>query len=324
MRHTRTYLWLVALVALMVLAAGACENDSTAGDDEDEEMEEPVAETGEPGPPKQSIEVVTAAATKVEDAGSSAFELMGSSTVAGTSVDINAEGAFDYTGGDGEMSITTEVPGFGEVTLEERVVDGVVYMDMGDIPGLGAVPGLAGGWISLDVSEAFGTDGVGNTLGAQPSPTEQLDQLRAAGEVTEVGTEEVRGQETTHYTAVLDFEALLDEGVDALGETLGAEDMAFFAGLFEDLGGGDMNVDVWINDDGFPVRYSATSSIDVSGQTVASDITMEFFDFGIDVSPEAPPADEVTSFDDAFGGLDIPGLGGSGGDIVQVPEGIQD
>ncbi|MCZ7529964.1 MAG: hypothetical protein M5U31_06245 [Acidimicrobiia bacterium] len=312
MQQFRRFGWL-ALVVVLVLMAAACEDGPGNSASDAPEEEEPVAETANAGPPKQPIEVVTAAATSAVDAGSSAFELTGTSTVAGTSVDISAEGAFDYTSGNGEMTITTEVPGFGEMVLEERIIDGVVFMNMGDVPGLG------GGWTSLDISEAFGAEGLGNSIGAQPSPTEQLDQLRAAGDVEEVGTEEVRGEEATHYTAVLDFQALLDEGADALGEVLGDEDVEFFTGLFEDLGG-DTTVDVWITDDGLPVRHSTTSSFEIAGQVVESDITMEFFDFGLDVSPEAPPADEVTSFDDLFGGLG--GLGGLGGDIVEVPEGV--
>lgn len=307
--------WLAVIVVLALVAA-ACEDDSALvdGDDEEEQIEEP-AETANAGPPKQPIEVVTAAATTAEDAGSSAFELTGTSTVAGVSTDIAAEGAFDYTSGNGEMTITTEVPGFGELALEERIIDGVVYMNMGEIPGLGA------GWISLDIGEAFGAEGIGNTIGAQPSPTEQLDQLRAAGDVVEVGTEDVRGEQATHYTAILDFQALLDEGADALGETLGAEDVEYFTGLFDDLGG-DTTVDVWINDGGLPVRYAVDTSVDVAGQLVESTITMEFFDFGLDVNPEPPPADEVMSFDDLFGGLDIPGLGTPGGEILEVPESV--
>ncbi len=310
MQQFRRFGWL-ALVVVLVLLAAACDDGpgNSASEESDGEPVE-VETTGESGPPKQPIEVVTAAATS---AGSSAFELTGTSTVAGTSVDISAEGAFDYTSGNGEMTITTEVPGFGEMALEERIIDGVVFMNVGDVPGLG------GGWTSLDISEAFGAEGLGNSIGAQPSPTEQLDQLRAAGDVEEVGTEEVRGEEATHYTVVLDFQALLDEGADALGEVLGDEDVEFFTGLFESLGG-DTTVDVWITDDGLPVRHSTTSSFEIAGQVVESDITMEFFDFGVDVNPEPPPADEVMSFDDLFGGLG--GLGGLGGDIVEVPEGV--
>lgn len=314
----RRFGWLVLVVALALVAA-ACDSPRTAAQDESEELAREEQERAERAEEQQKqldmdvaepVEIVTAAITRTEDAGSSAFELTGTSTAAFFTAEFSANGAFDHTTGDGEMTITTEAPGM-ELSLEERVVDGVVYVNLSDIPGFG------GGWISLDVSEAFGTDGLGNSVGAQPSPTEQLDQLRAAGDVEEVGTEEVRGEEVVHYTANLDFRKLLDEGVDALGETLGADQVDFFTQLLDEVGG-DATVDVWINDDGLPVRYTTTSSLDIDGQTVEGNITIDFFDFGIDVSPEAPPADEVMSFDDVLGGL-----GGLGGDIADVPQGVQ-
>ena len=59
-------------------------------------------------------------------------------------------------------------------------------------------------WMSLDLQKAGKAAGVDfSSLSAQ-TPGQTLEQLKASGDVTKVGTETLDGVETTHYTATLD------------------------------------------------------------------------------------------------------------------------
>ena len=129
------------------------------------------------------------------------------------------------------------------------------------------------GWVSADlerVGKLLG-DGLGELTGlVEDGPTGVLEQLRAVGDVEELGREQVRGVETTRYRALLRPPGGTEE--DALP------------------------VEVWIDDDGLVRRLRVTY-----GQRAAS-VTVELFDFGADVDVEPPPADQVTDLDELFGG----------------------
>jgi hypothetical protein len=94
------------------------------------------------------------------------------------------------------------------------------------------------------------------------SPVRMLDLLRdASRETARVGEEDVRGEPTAHYELTVGCEqaeiACDDESV----------------------------VEVWVAEDGLVRR--------VAVDEVGTSVTMEFFDFGVPVDVEVPPADQV-------------------------------
>jgi hypothetical protein len=181
---------------------------------------------------------------------------------------MQADGQIDYTTDPPSMQMQMTMPGMssGKEPLDLRMVDGVMYMNMG--------PMTQGKFFSFDLSHAK------NLPPGMSGMTEQLDPLAAFSEfedaissVTFVGDEDVDGEQLAHYTVVVDASAVksfqgLPAGADAPEE---------------------FTSDLWF-DDQFRVRQMVTS-VDAGGQPVA--VEMQLSSWDEPVSIEAPPADQV-------------------------------
>ena len=258
---------------------------------------------------------ISSAADEVADASTGRF-----------SMDLAYEGLPDPGGvaisGEGEYDLDNEasrftmdmvamlegapgVPPEFDGSIETITMGSTIYMS-GSF--FGAIPGLDAEWISFDLEQAAeeaGLDGIDldslmQNQGVDPSAT--LDQLKALDSIEEVGTEEVRGVATTHYTG----EVRLGDAFDELDET----QRDAVAGLY----GGDLDAaadmvvpfDVWVDEDGLVRRIVQSISGDdlaaaiesggledadkVEGGSITT--TVEYFDIGADISIEAP-ADAV-------------------------------
>jgi len=161
---------------------------------------------------------------------------------------------------------------------------------------------LTGGdttWIESDASDA---DGITSSFGAtgNGSPIDFLAALEEANaDITELGTEEVRGVSTTHLRAVVDLAELDASLTDADRATLERD--------LGDITVSEFPIEFWLDDQGLIRRYSMDfSEIAASESDVErAGLVFEFFDYGTDISIAAPPADEVMSADEldlgAFG-----------------------
>lgn len=115
----------------------------------------------------------------------------------------------------------------------------------------------AGSWIETPVPAADDDDVFGNVL---QDPSVILERLRdEARSFTEAGPDEVRGDATTRWRAEVDREAV-DSG----------------EGLWTDEDGDVVSVDVWIDDQ------------DRLRRIEAGGLTLELWDFGVDVDVEVP------------------------------------
>jgi hypothetical protein len=218
-------------------------------------------------------------------------------TVGGDTATLPLDGALDFETGAFESTYDMSqlgIPGAGDSKVHARMVDGVMYMNLGDLGGDAdeSLSTMTDGksWMKLDLG-AFGQGSTGGVTGlgdADPSGT--LEALRGAGEVETVGTDTLRGVETTHYRAMIDPQKALDEAPANLREQ-------GLKGL--DELGGPVPVDVWIDGDGQTRKISM--DIDAKSGRVAT--TIEYYDFGTDVDVSAPPADDVFDLRDLFGGL---------------------
>jgi hypothetical protein len=220
---------------------------------------------------------------------------------------VTIEGLADFSTGDGQMTMDMgalmgdAVAALGgDLTVEIRVVDGVMYMHYPETMAqfMGGTP-----WLSIDAGDALGGDsqGLAGPFG-QSDPTRYLEYLAAVSSgVEEIGREPVGGVDTTRYHAVIDFskaiEQVPDENLDALG--LDADAFAVQLSEMQGLLGSEMPVDVWIDDDGLLRRMSMDMS--VAGQ--AAHLQMEIWDYGVDVNVEAPPADQVGDMGSMLGDL---------------------
>ena len=240
---TVTKRWFLVVVAVLVVAGGAIAAVLATRDDSSSAV---------------AIDTIQLAAANTEAAESMQFELSSSGPL-----DLRASGVVS---GDGQHGrVTVQLGALGEI--EERVVDGTVYIKAGSLLG-----GSADSWYSVsfdqlrDLGRSAGGDSGAAFDGTPSSALDALDEL--AGPVETVGDDTVGGHHATHYRVHLD-----DEGTDT-------------------------QVDVWIDDHDRVVKLQLTMP-DGEG-----DLTLEVTAFGVPVDVQAPPADQVSELPDL---ADLPG-----------------
>lgn len=254
------------VAAVLVLGAGAACGDPSAGGG---------------GDGTKSLTPLQAAATAVDEAGSSRVE-MTLSMDAGIRVDAEMEGAFTSDGKTGEATMTMASPGAPPGTAglggtTRMIVDGTdLYMKGGLAETYG---GSKTRWGRLDVS---GMPGMSAQLNQDPS--QYVDFLRAAGgEPEEAGTETVRGVETTRYRTEVEFEDLMDHATTE-------EYVRQLAALDAEVE--PMKIEVWIDESGLPRRISVAMDVtdleSLPGGEMSTDVTVELFDYGVDVDVTPP------------------------------------
>lgn len=175
----------------------------------------------------------------------------------------------------------------------EMLVDGTVaYMRL---PLLASELPSGKEWVRVDFKETARLHGVDLTelqsLAKGSDPRQVLDYLRSlSGEVTLVGTEELRGVETSHYFAVVDWQKALASAAREANQS----------GLFDQLqglGGSIQNipVDVWVDKDNLLRRMTMDFAVSSPGgaEQAKASITMELFDYGQPVTVSPPPAADV-------------------------------
>ena len=142
-----------------------------------------------------------------------------------------------------------------------------------------------------DVARLQGTElGQLPSLAEDVDPRQLLDALRnVSGELEHLGAEDVRGVETAHYRATIDWAAY--------AKALGGEQAA--AAMLEQVramvGLDEIPVDVWVDSDGYLRRLRLSVGATPPGQTERLEVALdlELFDYGSDVAVEPPPAGDV-------------------------------
>ena len=160
---------------------------------------------------------------------------------------------------------------------------------------LGMFTGEADAWLALGPDDIdTTTEGFGFSS-SSGDPTALLESLEAAeAELTEVGTETVRGVETTHWRALVDLETLAEDA--------STEERAELEAQFGDLSQSAFPVDLWLGvDDGYLYRYrldlASEAFFDGGEEIEAATMTFEFYDYGADVGIAPPPASEIIDGD---------------------------
>jgi hypothetical protein len=186
----------LVLAALLSLGLVAC-----AGSDP---VESATPSSDAPGGPGTALRRVVQSADTLEDVGTARFAASVGVIDDDRSLDVTTEGSIDFQ--HDALSTTAAFGGSfgdGEIdgTMETRLVDGVTYTratGLPDVPGLDMPDGKQ--WLAFDVGSAAAD--VLDWFGApRAEPLDDLRALAGASEVEEVGTETVRGVETTHYRA---------------------------------------------------------------------------------------------------------------------------
>ena len=288
---------LLALLAAALLAAcaGSSESDSSSGSASPQAVVSGGADSA-----------VVLAAAKTSDAGSARMAMTITMNMAGVPgidgpVELGAAGEFDFASQRGRMTLdysgllaalgaqAEQAKGF---MPDEMRMDGtVMYMRM---PALESVrPGKS--WLKLDVAALAAQQGVDQSLigsqFGQNDPSQFLRYLQGAStRVQEIGREQVRGVETTRYHAAVD----LTKAPDYLTDEQRARYEQAIGQLTKQTGLDEVPVDAWIDDQGLLRRMTMNMSLAAAGAGNASVLmTMELFDFGVDVQVKAPSRDKV-------------------------------
>ena len=118
-------------------------------------------------------------------------------------------------------------------------------------------------------------------------PRETLDYLRSiSGELTRIGTEDVRGVPTAHYFAAVDWQKALARAAKESGQ------QGFLAQLQSmPTALASIPVDVWVDADNLVRRMKMSFVFASPGQSqqAKAAMEMELFDYGKPVTVEAPP-----------------------------------
>ena len=242
-------------------------------------------------------DAVATAAERTSAAGGMKLSLEGTASAGGQDFTMSGGGEMDVAAKAAQLDLRMEFedppPGvnFDELEFEMRMKDLVFYMRTPLFAG--RLPEGAD-WIKVDLREA--TEGTGldfaqlQQMGGS-DPTETLRYMKATGEVEEVGTEEVRGVETTHYEATIDlreYPKLAPEGErEAAERTIDA--------LIERTGSETIDVEVWIDDDDLVRRMKQefTQRLPDGQGEMEMQQTMEMYDFGTEVEIDLPDEDDV-------------------------------
>jgi hypothetical protein len=265
---------LFVLIALVAVVAVAC---------------------GGGGAGEASIKTIKAAADNTQAAGSEQFTIHMSLDAAGRHVEMNGSGVATTDGPRARVELDVG----GVATIEEIVVDRVIYLSLDGLPGAGALPD-GKKWFSIDLDALAGQFGAnlddlfGQTRNS--TPTQALEYLRAlSGDVQTIGDDTVAGEHAVHYRAAIDYSKVVDELPD-----LPASVQEKLAAL------GTLPVDVWIDDHDRVVkmRYTVDAASLGTGVQGTAEITMEITAFDVPVDVQPPPPDEVVSVSDVLAGRD--------------------
>jgi outer membrane lipoprotein-sorting protein len=256
---------------------------------------------------------VAEAATKTTEAGSSRIEFTMAIEAEGKRFRMSGDGVFDYSRPRGRIMV--DLGNLAELSRGalvnrrmEFVFDGLTYY-MRFPEGLPELHGLGDKWLKLDLGEVNANTAL--DLGAlqqvNQNPAQLLQFLRGTSDdIEELGQEDVRGVETTHYRAEVDLDEAAKRGADIgefsdeMREQLEAE----IERVKRQTGLETLPVDVWLDQDDLVRRMRMNFSFGAEGDQVGMDMTMDFFDFGVDVRVRPPAADQT---------VDITALAGGGG-----------
>ena len=256
---------LTAVVVLFALVGAAC----GGGDD------------------RTPQQIVMASASATADANSAKMvmnvAIAGDGTVPAGS--ITGEGAFDFDEQTGRLTMSMPLQeGGAPVEIEMIMLGTTIYQrfptEMAQF--FGGKP-----WVKIDLTKAASITGV--DLGALSSaqsgdPTQALNQLRGVSDdVEEVGREELRGDNVTHYKLTIDLEKAIASAPEDQRDAMRT--------AIERFGSMMVPAEVWIDDDDRLRKFVQEMDIPDMGSMTS---TLEFYDFGTEVEAEVPPADQVT------------------------------
>lgn len=181
----------------------------------------------------------------------------------------------------------------------EMIVDGsVMYMRLDAVDEPGAFPTE---WVSVDLSASVpGFDELTAFGNGQNDPSNAFGYLQGAEDAEDLGSETIRGVETTHYEVTVDVADAVDEVPADLRDEMRLALKQFRRGF----GTTTMPFEVWVDGDGLVRRmvFRMESDGGAAGKPFSMEMTMDVTDYGHDFELELPPASDVTDLTDLVSG----------------------
>jgi len=174
----------------------------------------------------------------------------------------------------GSMSFT-----IGDATVNEVLAGPYIYLQSST---------SAGTWYRMSTAVFGNSVSAGGASLSSGDPAQTLAWLRAAGSVTDEGSQPIGAVATTHYRALVDLDRYAADAPPQQQVTAAA-----YARLLEHLtGSATLPVDVWIDGSNLVRRIQIDLPLSMHSVSLDETITMNLFDYGPQAAP-APPAGDV-------------------------------
>ncbi len=228
------------------------------------------------------LAAVTRAAYATDQVPGYKFSLTASTQFAGKSAEVTGSGTINERGSEGAARVQAD----GK-TIEEVIAKPYFYISVPTGSGMSLTHGKP--WVRADLSTLTQSVGSSSVGAGSSNPSEVLSYLRAAGAVTRVGEEQVRGVASTHYHALIEL-ARLASAVPA-----GQQAAARKAGkLLERLTGAKaLPMDVWIGA-GRVDRIDLAYTVCTPEGRLQLTLSIDLYDYGRQPVVSPPPASQVT------------------------------
>ncbi len=261
---------LAALAALLVVAAGCGGGGKSSDNGGGQPAGNPIAQA--------AASTSRAGSVKVD------FE------ISGKGINGGGRGVFD-TGAAASGRLAMTVVSGGQSTAVDTVIDRTVLYIRTAVFQQSLPAGKE--WVRLDLAQFAKQRGLnlGSLVDSNPNPNGALAYLRGStGQVQDLGKEQVKGAETTHYRTTIDLEQAAKRAKGATRQSL--RRVIDVAGIKK------LPVDAWVGEDGYVHKVSYRQ---YSGKNQSAKITMELYDFGSPVTITPPPAATVIDFQKILG-----------------------
>lgn len=224
------------------------------------------------GSSSSPIRAVQAAYEKTTAAKTAKFDLTEALNAQGGTTRFTGRGAMRFAN---PPSMTMSGTANGR-TIRVRLVNGTEYVRL--------APGER--WLSVELGQ-LGQGGTNQGLVNGGEVTQSLAYLRGvSSKVTKVGTDTVRGTQTTEYKATIDLAKVAARQSNQAAKRS--------VGRLEQLVGRRLPVQVWLDEQGRLRQERVSTPVTINGQHLTSTLVLDLYDFGTPVHVSAPPKTQTT------------------------------